>query len=207
MFRLFKRLALALLILGLLAVVGYLCRAALLSGAANAWIVRQPVAKADLIIVLAGGPETRPFEAARLFQQGIAPRVLLTNPKTSEITKLGLIPAEPGLTHDILVRNSVPASSIVIAPEIVKSTYDESIAVSDWARSNHIHSVLVVTDDFHTRRALWIFSKRLRPLGIHVAVDAVPAREYTPQNWWQHEQGIVAFQNELLKYAYYRLRY
>jgi len=28
-----------------------------------------------------------------------------------------------------------------------------------------------------------------------------------PPHWWNHEQGVIAFQNEIIKYAYYRFKY
>jgi len=31
--------------------------------------------------------------------------------------------------------------------------------------------------------------------------------EYTPADWWQHENGVVAFQNEVLKFFYYWFKY
>jgi hypothetical protein len=43
--------------------------------------------------------------------------------------------------------------------------------------------------------------------GIRVEIEAVPGHEYSRDDWWQHEQGVIAFQNEVLKYAYYRLKY
>jgi uncharacterized SAM-binding protein YcdF (DUF218 family) len=187
--------------------LAFACRAPLLRGLANAWIVNDPLTKADVIVVLGGGFETRPFAAARLLSLGLAPRILLMNPKPSEASKLGLIPTEANLDRAMLLKKSVPDSCIVITPEIVNSTYEESVAVGDWARTNAVHNLIVVTDTFHTRRVRWVFCKRLSPLGIHVAVDAVPVREFSTTNWWQDERGIVAFQNEVLKYAYYRIKY
>ena len=26
-------------------------------------------------------------------------------------------------------------------------------------------------------------------------------------DWWQHEEGVIAFQNEVIKYLYYRFKY
>ena len=55
----------------------------------------------------------------------------------------------------------------------------------------------------------WAESLRLelKPLGIQVDIDAVPVREYTLTGWWTNDLGVVAFQNELLKYGYYRVKY
>ena len=52
-----------------------------------------------------------------------------------------------------------------------------------------------------------MFRKELASFGIRAQIEAVPVREYSATNWWQYEQGVVAFQNEVLKYAYYRVKY
>ena len=207
MLKFIKRLLVALVLLCGLAALAFIFRAPLLRAAARAWVVNDPLTKADVIIVLGGGTETRPYEAARLFHQGVAPRILLMNPKATEAARMGLIPTEANLDRAVLLKKGVPESGFVIAPETVNNTYEESQSVRDWARTNRIQRVIIVTDVFHTRRVRWLFRKQLNLAGIQVLVDAVPVREYTVLDWWQHEQGIVAFQNELLKYAYYRLKY
>jgi uncharacterized SAM-binding protein YcdF (DUF218 family) len=207
MFKWFKRLLLTLLALCALLAIGYLFRSSLLRGAANAWIVNDPLTKADVIVVLGGGPATRPFEAARLFHQGLAPKILLTNPQPAPATQLGLLPADAELERTILLREDIPASCILIAPKPVDSTYGETLSVREWAKVNGVKRIIIPTDIFQTRRARWVFRKELKPLGVRVEVDAVPVREYAATNWWQHEQGVVAFQNEILKYAYYRIKY
>jgi len=67
--------------------------------------------------------------------------------------------------------------------------------------------VIIPTDPFHTRRVRWLFRKQLKPIGAQVIVRAVPVRDYTASDWWKHENGIVAFQNEVLKFAYYWVKY
>ena len=207
MFKTLKRLLAGLLILVILAVTSYVFRAPLLRGAARAWVVNDPLTQADAIVVLGGGMETRPFDAARLYHLGLAPKILLTATKPEPSEQLGLNPPETEIARRILVKKDVPDSAIAVAPGFVNSTYDEAVAVRDWAKTNHIKNLIIATDVFHTRRAAWVFRKELGPAGIRVEMDAVPVREYTLNNWWQHEQGVVAFQNELLKYAYYRIKY
>ena len=202
MLKLLKRLAITLLALCAVFLVCYGLRAPLLRGAASVWIVNDPLSNADVIVVLGGGVETRPFEAAQLFHEGLAPRILLTNPKPSPTTQSGLIPSEAAIARNLLLQKEVPAKDIFIAAGIVTNTCDEAIAVRDWAKTNHTKRIIIATDSFHTRRARWIFCKELKPLGVQVEMAAVPAGEYTPQDWWQHEEGVVAFQNEVLKYVF-----
>ena len=38
-------------------------------------------------------------------------------------------------------------------------------------------------------------------------ITAIEPREYTRAEWWRSETGLIAFQNEIMKYLYYRLKY
>ena len=89
----------------------------------------------------------------------------------------------------------------------VTSTYDESLALRDWAKASGAKNVIVISDPFPSRRVRWLFSKYLNPSGTHVITRAAPALEYASTNWWQHEEGLIAFENELIKYGYYRIKY
>ena len=193
-------------LLGLL-VAGYVFRAPLLRAAANAWIINDALAKADAVVVLGGGLETRPFEAARLYHQGLVPKILIMNPKPSPRAKIGLTPLEKDLTRQVLVKLNVPEADMVVVGTNVTSTYDESIAVRQWAEKNGARRVIVPTDLFHTRRVRWLFRKELKGTGAHVLVDAVPDVAYSTDDWWHREEGVVAFQNEVIKYLYYRIKY
>jgi uncharacterized SAM-binding protein YcdF (DUF218 family) len=207
MFKLLKLLVAGLLILSVLAVAGYIFRAPLLRGAARVWVVNDPLTRADAIVVLGGGMETRPFEAARLYHLGLAPKILLTSTQPTPAEQLGVNPPETEIARRILVKKDVPDSAIVVAPGFVNSTYDEAITVRNWAKTNNIKRLIITTDVFHTRRSDWLFHKELKPQRIQVQMDAVPVREYTLAGWWTNDLGVVAFQNEFLKYGYYRLKY
>jgi uncharacterized SAM-binding protein YcdF (DUF218 family) len=207
MFKWLKRLITALLILGVLLVVAFVFRAPLLRGAAGVWIVNDPLTQADVIVVLGGGPETRPFEAARLFHLGLAPRILLMDPRRLPSTELGLTPTDADLARSVLLKKGVPAGAIFVTADIVTNSYDESIALRQWAGTNGVTRAIIPTDIFHTRRVRWLYRKELRGTGIWVEVDAVPVHEYTAGDWWQHEQGVLGFQNEVLKFAYYQVKY
>jgi len=191
----------------ILLVAGYVFRAPLLRGAANAWIVNDILSKSDVIVVLGGGVQTRPLEAAKLYDQGLAPRIIIMNPKRTPATELGLTPSDAEFTRQILTNRGVPASALALVGNSVNSTFDESIALRDWAKTNTIKSAIITTDAFHTRRVRWLFRKELKNTGIQISVDAVPVREYTASDWWKHEQGVIGFQNEILKFAYYWIKY
>ena len=202
-----KRIGITLLVLSIFLIITFLLRAPLLREAANLWIVNEPLTNADAILVLGGGLETRPFEAARLFHQGLAPKILVTTPKPSPSEEIGLTTPGAEVVRQILLKKEVPASAIVVIPSTVTSTYEEAIAVRDWARTNGIKRVIIPTEIFPSRRTRWVFRKKLGQAGIRVEVEALAVRAYTEKNWWQHEEGLIAFQNELVKSVYYHIKY
>jgi uncharacterized SAM-binding protein YcdF (DUF218 family) len=205
--KMFKRLLLLFLTLCALLIVGYIFRAPLLGGLAKAWIVNEPLVHADAIVVLGGGLETRPFAAAQLYKQNYAHKILIMNVRSSPTTQLGITAPEKDLTRRIFLKLGVPASDVVDLGNGVTSTFDESMAVRGWVQTNSVKNLIVLTDMFHTHRASWLFRKQLKSTGVRVTVAAVAARDYTATDWWRHEDGLIAFQNELIKYAYYRIKY
>jgi len=205
--RCFKKAVLWLTLAAALLAAAILFRTPLLRGVADLWIVDQPLQPAGVIVVLGGGLQNRPFAAAELYHQKLAPRLLLLDSRPSPTAQLGLTPSDTQLTRQILSSNQVESADVFVAPDLVRNTYEESKAVAAWALAHGTRHVIIPTDLFHTRRVRWIFEKQLRPLGIQVSMAAVSNREFTRKDWWQHEEGLITFQNEILKYAYYRLKY
>ena len=201
--RLARRLAWTLAIVGLLAGITYVFRAPLLVGLADAWVVNDPVTKADAIVVLGGGLEYRPSAAARLFHDGVAPLILYTDVRPKPAAEM----RQEELTRRILLSNNVPATAMTLVGTNVASTYDESRAVRAWIEKSGAKSIVIVTDPFHTRRARWIFSRELQGTKTEIHLVAINPYEYTATNWWTRKKGLVAFQNEVIKYLCYRFEY
>ena len=194
-------------VFGVLALSGYFFRAPLLTGLARAWVVNDPVTKADAIVILGGGLENRPLAAAALFHKGVAPMVLYMNVLPGPAEESGVVLSEQEQTRRILLSKNVPASALLAIGTNVACTFDESRAVRAWATQTGAASIVVATDSFHTRRARWIFRHELRDTPVKIYIVAVEPVRYKLDNWWQHEDGLIFFQNELIKSIYYRLKY
>jgi uncharacterized SAM-binding protein YcdF (DUF218 family) len=202
-----RRLAWSLAVLAVLLGAAWLFRAPLLTGLAKAWIVDEPLNNADAIVILGGHPELRAVEAARLYHQGLAPRILYMDVKLSPISEMGIIPSEQEVTRRLLLTNGVPESALSAIGQSVSNTYEESRAVRDWMEQTGLHSIIIPTDLAHTRRVRWIFHRELGGMQAQVRIHAVHTKEFGVNDWWRHEDGIIAFQNEFLKSAYYHLKY
>ena len=188
-------------------VLAWFFREPLLRSAAQAWIVNDPVPRADAVVVLGGGADWRPFAAADMYLAGHAPVVLVAHPEPSPSQVLLHHPSEAEIYFGILTNKGVPASAILPFGQNVTSTRDEAAALRDWVLKSNARDIIIPTDPFHTRRARWIFTRALEGTGVTVHVQSVAHPRYDAGNWWQREEGFLGFQNELLKTAYYLLNY
>jgi uncharacterized SAM-binding protein YcdF (DUF218 family) len=127
--------------------------------------------------------------------------------RLSPTAESGITLSEREITRRLLLSNGVPEAAMAPVGDGVTSTYEEALAVRAWISTNQTKTLLIVTDISHTRRARWIFRKELEGTGVQVRVHAIEPREYGTTNWWLHEEGLVAFQNELLKSLYYWAKY
>jgi uncharacterized SAM-binding protein YcdF (DUF218 family) len=190
-----------------LLLVCYVFRAPLLTSLGEVWVVNEPVTKADAIVILGGGLENRPFAAARLFHDGVAPQILYMDVKLTPAEELGVALPEKEETRRILLSNDVPETAVTLLGRNVASTYDESRAVRTWVEKTGAKSIVIPTDLFHTRRARWIFNRELADTKVQIHVIAVNPLRYGIKNWWRSEEGLIAFQNEVIKSVYYRFHY
>ena len=205
--RLFKFALGGVLALAVLLLACWWWRAPLLTGLAQLWIVSDPPAPADAIAILGGGVDTRPLAAAQLYREGWSQHILVLAPPVSVAAERGLAPSTITTTRRLLASEQVPEEAVAVVGQGVTSTWDEARALVSWAQEHQARRVLVPTDLFHTRRAGWILRRELQRVGTEVCLIPVNSRLYSATNWWQHHQGVVDFQNEVLKHVYYRLKY
>ena len=71
-------------------------------------------------------------------------------------------------------------------------------------RARGIHSVILVTEGFRSRRAAEIYLPILKPLGITVSIQPVFGR-HTPDNWYRSRQGFEEIGLQFIKLWYYRM--
>jgi uncharacterized SAM-binding protein YcdF (DUF218 family) len=151
--------------------------------------------------------DVRPFAAADLYKRGFAPRILIANIMRDPLERMQLWPGQTALTRQLLLKLGVPADAIVEFGDEVSSTYEEARAVLDWAKSSGAKTVIIPTDFFPTRRIRWTFQHEVAPAGVRIIVHAIKPRGYGLDDWWRDERGLIDFQNEVIKFIYYRLNY
>jgi uncharacterized SAM-binding protein YcdF (DUF218 family) len=202
-----RRAILALLV-GLMAfgTGAWFSRDALLRSAASLWIVSDQLSPADAVAVFGGGLESRPFAAATFYQQGLAKKVLLPNIGASRAEQLGVLISHVEANRQVLIKLGVAETDIETFGANVSNTLDEAIALREWAERTGHRSILVPTEIFSSRRVRWTLH-RVFGDSADVRVIALDAAEYQQDNWWKSAAGLIGFQNEVMKYLYYRAKY
>jgi len=176
---------------------------------ADLLVVNDPLQPADMIFVLNGDYNTRPFRASELYEQGLAPVIVIAKAEMLPAEKLGLAPNDTDVSINVMKKLGVPPEKIVVLPVEggTTSTFDEAIALRQYIESHNVRSLILLTSAFHTRRAKWIFDRELAGLPVRTEVAAVPHYGFDESNWWQSEDGLITLNNETIKLAYYFLKY
>ena len=196
------------LILATLCAGAWIEREALLRGAADLWIVSDPITPADAVVVLGGGIDVRPFVAADLYAKGLVKMVLLSKVDEGRSVDIGAIVGHTEANRRVLSRLGVPEFAIEAFGNANKNTREEAVALKDWTDRNAASVLIIPTEIFAARRVSWMFAREFAGTGVRIEVPSFdPPRLYTRAEWWRTEDGVIAFQNEILKYFYYRFKY
>src|SRR5262245_27064200 len=138
-----RRPLIGMFVLGTVVAGGWLLREPVLVGAADIWIVSDPVSRADAIVVLGGGLANRAFVAAELWQRGLADKILISQSPEERAVKIGAMPPHRELNREILLRLGVPAGVIEIFGTANKNTKDEAVALREWAERNAASAFII----------------------------------------------------------------
>jgi DUF218 domain len=153
---------------------------ALASQAARFLVVDEP-ARSDAIVVLAGETNVRPARALELLRLGFAPRAFLDAETRNVIYDQRLT--------DIAQKyvNGLPeANRVSVCPIVGFSTNAEADDADRCLQPLGAHRVLIVTSDYHTRRALMIFRHRLPQYQFNAAAARNP--QQFGEAWWTHRE-------------------
>jgi hypothetical protein len=177
-------------------IFGGLFLAALAITSGRFLVVNQP-RKSDVMVVLAGETDRRPARGLELLDQGYAPRLILDVPAAGRIYQWNQLEIARKYIEGL-----PRAGTIMVCPIYGHSTRDEAQDVSRCLQGSGAGSVLLVTSDYHTRRALSIF-ERVLPADYSVAA-AFDASEFGVQ-WWRHREWAKVNFDEWLKLVWWEL--
>ncbi|MGC2332059.1 MAG: YdcF family protein [Candidatus Acidiferrales bacterium] len=171
----------------------YLVRHPLLRLAGGFWIVDDGPAYSDAIVVLSdddyGGD--RAARAAELFKAGWAPRVVASGRFLRPYATVAELEE-----HD-LKDDGVPQDAIIRFEHHATDTKEEAEALRQLILQRGWKRILVVTSNYHARRARYICARTF-PAGTMLRVVPAADSEYDPNHWWATRRGLVIFSHEFV---------
>src|SRR5262249_9226983 len=203
--RVWCSIAAALIIVGLAGLV-WVERTPLLKGAADLWNVSDPLTPADVAVVLGGGLDVRPFAAAELYHQGLVKKVLVSEVADGRAVTIGAVIGHTESNRQVLLKLEIPAEAIETFGTANKNTREEALALLEWTQRHPSRAVIIPVGIFEARRVRWAFRHEFASEPARIAIVSFDPQEMRA-NWWTTDLGVVTFQNEILKYIYYRLKY
>ena len=172
-------------------------------------VLEKPITQADAIVVMAGSSTEKLPAAAFLYRQGTAPKIILANDGVfsawSELFQRNLYEIE--WAEQALIQDGIPEQAIVKLPFSESGTYYDAQHTVKYALDNKIASLIIVTSDYHTKRAYWTFNQMAEgqaiELGIYPAYPSELAGEDVLSFYKRAKQLCVEF----IKLIYYEIKY
>ncbi len=177
-----------LLVLGGLLIIG---RETWLAALGRFAVYDEAPKEAEAIVVLGGGGGERCEKGAALYRAGYAPLVV-----TSHLEAYDRCPG--CAPRALLAYHGVPREAIMLLDNPL-STYEEAVKARALFEERGVRSFLVVTDNYHSRRAHKIFTDVFTGSGIELTMVASTPDWFDPEAWWHGEQSMVALFNEYIK--------
>jgi uncharacterized SAM-binding protein YcdF (DUF218 family) len=166
-------------------------------------VIRDELRPADLIHVIAG-LDHRTDYAIHLYKRGYAKRIFFTGGWCAPQHHY-----HGEYSKKRAIEQGVPPEAIVTDDTEVKSTYAEILRLQEFIKKSGlpIHSLIVVSDPYHMRRARWayrqVFGKEITLQMTPVPFDLSPYKH----RWWADYESRKMVKEEYLKFAYYIARY
>jgi uncharacterized SAM-binding protein YcdF (DUF218 family) len=158
-------------------------------------IVNHPE-HADLIVVLGGGNnDLRYWNGVRLMQEGYAPRLML------DVFSKGVTfgNQDIDLAREFVERTAPGRASVCPIDE--NSTYDEALYMNRCLKGSVVKSILLVTSEYHTRRTLSTWEKRLPQY--HFSTYAASDPYFFGERWWQTREWAKTTYGEWQRYLWW----
>lgn len=179
-----------LIVVPILGLLVYVTHPFLLRAIGRYLITEDPLEKAEAIVVLSGdGGVSRTLEAIRLYQDGYAPKIILTHqiqPKGYEaLARLKItVPEERDIQWMILKAMRVPSRAVMQVRQRAHSTESEAVYLTRFLGENRIRSLILVTSKSHSTRARKVL---VHVSGGRITIVSRPTRydDFDPTTWWR----------------------
>jgi len=170
----------------------YLVRRPIFRFVGESWVVEDALDRADAIIVLSDDNfyADRATRAAELYREGKAPVIVASGRRLRPNAGIAEL-----MEHD-LVERGVPRDKIVRFVQDADSTKEEAEALTRLVKEKKWRHIIVVTSNYHTRRARYIYH-RVFPQEVEVCVASARDGDFDPERWWEKRKSTKELTREM----------
>lgn len=143
--------------------------------------------KADLIFVFGGGGETRPKEAAKLYKEDWATKVLFTGQKGSYMKDIKITEAET--FAQIAEREGVPANDIILEKEAINTVENVTKSIALLKQRGELPKrIILIQVCFQMRRAYLTF-KAACDWDVKLIRHPAPSAKFRREDYFMSKDG------------------
>jgi uncharacterized SAM-binding protein YcdF (DUF218 family) len=157
----------------------------LLKNAGNYLDVNENPKKSDVIIVLSGGRIDRLEKGVDLYNQGLAPFLMISNGTEDRM-------------YETALKMGIPSKSIILE-NVARSTTENAILTIDLMEKHNLQSAIVVSSNYHMRRVKSNYDKANRNIGLNIIYCSAEDIIYKPNNWWRTKENLAITTSEYFK--------
>ena len=191
---------------------GYVARRPLLASPAVYLRIEDPLRPADLIAVMPSGWKGVDY-GIELYKKGYAPKLMLIGGYPFEfLQKDGPSFRVVRIDWELVARAialeaGVPDDAILTRGG--SSTYEQARQFVELAEASQLNTVIIVTDDVHSRRISWSVAKFPASAKLALIYSPVPLsiylleKQFEADQWWASEDGVKNVFAEYVKLGYY----
>lgn len=158
----------------------------------EAWVVEDTLDHSDAIFVLSDDNyyADRATRAAQVFRQGLAPVVVASGRRLRPYAGIAEL-----MEHDLIERG-VPKDKILKVAHDAENTREEAKTLVLLARQKKWRSIIVVTSNYHTRRARYIFT-HVFPVEVRIRITGANDGDFDPERWWEKRISVKELAREI----------
>lgn len=174
--------------------VGLAAIATVLLHAGGTLVINHP-APADTILVLSGDYDGRMPRARELYNRGYARQIVVDEDGSRKFYGQTLADRREAEFE------ANPSMNAEVCPILGATTSAESNDAAQCLEKLNVKSVLIVTSDFHTRRALSIMQFRMPFIRWSIAAAK---SDYNAKRWWEHGGSAETLIEEWMSLIYWQ---
>ena len=171
--------------------------------------VGQPLhsAAGDFVFILPGNEDIRPQVAADLYWSGRVTKLIISVVPLLPDSVADLTNGAREIDLRVLQSRRIPTEDLIVLSATGETTFADMQVLLPVLEEHPSSTVLVLTNEYHTRRARWCARQVLGQASLRTVIVSAPNPGFTLEKWWRTPRGRGLVLWEWVKLVYYQLRY